>query len=150
MLATRTNRLPPILACIAAALTGCSITTDYLGRSYPPTTTLDLFYAEHEITRPYQVMGTARLEADAQRPVADFEAELIAQAKARGADAAIIDSLEWIVVGESESFTVDDFGHHHRSTSGSSRTTLIRNKVMTARLLRYTAAHPSPTPAQQP
>lgn len=141
----RRRSLPTTVASIALfSLTlgplGCGITTDYLGRSYAPTTTVNIYYAESEINRPFTVMGTARLEAGSSTPVPEFEAELTKLGMAHGAHAVLIENLEFIVVGTTEEFTADRLGNDDRWVSGSSRTRVNRNKVLTARLLRYSHA----------
>ena len=46
-----------------ALLAGCT-TTDYLGKTYPPTQRVDVFFSPRDVPRTYEVMGEIRAEGD--------------------------------------------------------------------------------------
>lgn len=51
----------PVLAVVAVlAMAGC-VSTDYVGKSYAPTSQVDLYFSEADITLPYEVMGEVRM-----------------------------------------------------------------------------------------
>ena len=51
------------IAPLTLLLTAGCITVDYVGDSYPPTTKVDTYYAEKDISKPHKVMGSINLDA---------------------------------------------------------------------------------------
>jgi hypothetical protein len=44
-----------VFSLLAFVLSGCSI--NYIGKYYPPTTKVDLYFSSKDIKQPYEVMG---------------------------------------------------------------------------------------------
>ncbi len=51
------------LFMLTALMIGCT-TTDYLGKMYPPTQHVNVFFSPQDVKRPYEVMGEIRADAD--------------------------------------------------------------------------------------
>ncbi len=141
-----------VLAGIVSMLSGC-VTTDYVGKSYAQTTKVDLFFSESEITRPHEIMGSIRAEGPDLMSFEDMEQELVKQAMLKGADALLIGEMDKINVGSSTTSTGEGAGDPEYylddnmklkkrggsdKWSSSSYTTETIDKVLTAKLIKYT------------
>lgn len=138
-----------VLTC--SALFGCA-TTDYVGQSYAPTEHVDIYFSTDDVERQFTVMGTAKTEGTEYLTFEAIEQQLVTDAMARGADAIVIDGMDTITVGstsntrgqsyEKPRYVVTQDGKI-RNVGGTghydeiSTTTDIRDKVMSARLIKY-------------
>lgn len=78
---------------------------DYLGGSYPPTSGVDVYFSEDDITEDYLVMGHATVDgSDAE----ELQEKLIEKARERGADGIIFEGLDRVKTGEQT--IVNDIG----------------------------------------
>ena len=69
-------------------LSSCAaVAPSYFGDKLPPTTSVDVYYSAHDVTKQYKVIGHLTLENFGQEWV---KAKFIAYAKTIGADAIII------------------------------------------------------------
>lgn len=133
------------------ALVGCA-TTDYVGQSYAPTENVDIFFSTDDIGRQYTVMGTAKTEGTEYLSFEAIEQQLVKDAMARGADAIVIDGMDTITVGSTTSTSgqSDDPPKYVVTQDGElknvggkghydaiSTTSDIRDKVLSARLIKY-------------
>ena len=128
------------LALLALTLSAC-IHSDYIGKSYPATTNVDLFLDEADVREDFEVMGEVTLESDADMDFAisseDLQEKAMETAREKGADGVILGSLEKKSKGE----TTNDYGT-------SSSTTVKEAMVIKARLIKYRKNIPaSVTPA---
>jgi hypothetical protein len=126
------------LLAFFALLTSCT-TTDYLGKTYPPTQHVDVFYSPHDVTRAYEVMGEIRAEGDDIVSYASMQQKLVQEAMQKGADAILIEQLDMTETG---STTVENktWERHRRRTSSStavSTTSIEKDRLITAKLLKY-------------
>lgn len=137
---------------LAIMLSGCA-TTEYLGKSYAPTSHVDIYFATSDIHRPYEVMGEAKTEGSEALSFESIEQQLVKDAMAKGADAVLIEGMDTIVVGATTSnqgtikekprYVVDKNGKlknvggsdHY---SGYTSTIEQRDKVISSKLLKYT------------
>lgn len=74
---------------------GC-VSVDYVGRSYPPTTSVDVFFSADDVKRPYTTIGQARAEVEVipfSNPSQQLQDKLLAEARSRGADGIILGDL---------------------------------------------------------
>ncbi len=79
----------------AALWAGC-VSVDYVGKSYPPTASVDLFMTSDDVRRPYEVIGEARAQVEAlpfTSPAEQLQQKLLAEARSRGANAVILGSI---------------------------------------------------------
>ena len=80
-----------LLALFVLLVAACVQPVRYVGRSYPPTFHVDLYFSEEDITKDYQVMGRAVAEAsEGSFNVEELQEELEAKAREKGADGIVI------------------------------------------------------------
>ena len=75
-----------LLTCLA---TGCA-TVDFVGQSYPPTSHVDVFFAEKDVPREYEIIGKVLASGDEYVSASSLNTKLMARAREKGADAVII------------------------------------------------------------
>ena len=77
-----------IIIGLCLLLSSCAPAINYFGDKLPPTTSVDVFYSAHDVTKPYKVIGhLSYLYVDSQDVI---KAQLTAYAQKIGADALII------------------------------------------------------------
>jgi hypothetical protein len=80
---------------LLAAIAGC-VSVDYVGKSYPPTASVDLYMTQADVKRPYEVIGEARAQVEAlpfTSPAQQLQEKLLAEARSRGANAVVLGSM---------------------------------------------------------
>ena len=126
-----------LTALILFMLAGC-VSTDYIGTRYPATETVDLYFSEDDIERPYKVFGEARVEMPKLGETRRLQRALIKQAKEHGADGLIIGPMDVRSTGRT-GFS------NGRVKPGSGRisattTTIVQEvKEVRALLIKYTS-----------
>src|SRR3981081_870129 len=127
-----------VLFVLCALLTACT-TTDYFGRTYPPTQRVDVFFSPLDVRRPYEVMGEIHAQADELVSLQAMQRQLRNEAMQKGADAILIEH-----VGKTETgFTTLENKSKDKRKSGESSSTTISttqietNRVVRAKLLKY-------------
>jgi hypothetical protein len=123
---------------LLALLAGC-VTTDYLGKTYAPTQHVDVFFSAQDVKRAYEVMGDIRAEGADIVSYESMQQKLEQEAMQKGADALLIEKLDMTETGYT---TVENKTReqHRRRTSSStaiSTTTIEKDRVITAKLLKY-------------
>lgn len=91
---TRTRGLAAIV--LAAVMWGGCVSVDYVGKSYPPTASVDLYMTSADVRRPYEVIGEARAQVEAlpfTSPADQLQEKLLAEARSRGANGVILGSV---------------------------------------------------------
>lgn len=139
----------------AGSTIGGCVSVDYTGRSFAPTAEVDVFYSMEDVKRPHEVMGKAEARAGDGTSLADFERELVNEARTRGADAIVIEESQFIVTGEETrtSGSGQTREREDRTRSGGlvkprggktdsrweeqSSTTVMRERLVTTRFLKY-------------
>ena len=137
------------IATFCLLLTAC-VNTDYVGESYAPTTSVDVFYSMEDVTRSHKVMGKITATAMDGWDSDSMIEELKAQAMAKGADALVVEGVHTDTVGSYTStygndddpeWVVTEDGKLKDVGSGSSSSTSIttdtKEKVMDAELVKY-------------
>lgn len=129
----------------AALWAGC-VSVDYVGRSYPPTASVELFMTPDDVKRPYEVIGEARAQVDAlpfTNPAEQLQQKLLAEAQSRGANAVILGSITTRQVGSTSTTT----GQAASKKKGSKKNTQYTDTTTTnveevnelrGTLIRYT------------
>lgn len=79
-------------SAVLLIIAGC-VSIDYKGKTYPPTTKVDVFWAKEAIKRPYSVMGKAVVSTWYMYQRRDAKPAIIAKAKECGADAVYVHSI---------------------------------------------------------
>lgn len=129
----------------AALWAGC-VSVDYVGKSYPPTASVELFMTPDDVKRPYEVIGEARAQADAlpfTNPAEQLQQKLLLEARSRGANAVILGSITTRQVGSTSTTT----GQATSKKKGSKKNTQYTDTTTTnveevnelrGTLIRYT------------
>jgi hypothetical protein len=85
------NLLSSTLTLLMFMLVSCATSIPYVGDSYPPTSTVDVYYSVEDIQREYRIMG--RMTRELIRGDREKN-EMIAEAKRKGAEGIIFYDLE--------------------------------------------------------
>ena len=89
-----------LLSVVAlAVLCAACVNTDYVGKSYAPTTSVDVYYSMGDVKRPYEIMGKIKAEAMEGWDSNAMITELQKQAQAKGADAIVVEDVHTEVTG---------------------------------------------------
>ena len=80
------------LFLLVALFVGCP-SVKYVGESYDPTTTVDVYFSEEDVEKAYAMMGEA-VGSGQGRSYDKIQAKLIEEAKRKGADAVVITGLD--------------------------------------------------------
>ena len=79
----------PVLVTLLAI--GCA-NVNYIGKSFEPTTNVDLYFSKEDIEKEYTVMGHA--VGDGTSDSNEIQKALIEAAKEKGADAVLITGID--------------------------------------------------------
>ena len=123
-------------------LAGCT-SVDYVGKTYAPTTNVDVYMSADDVGRPYDVMGEARAQVDTipfAKPGQQLQDKLVAQAREKGADGIILGQLQNRTVGSTSNTTGQAERKKHRgkkktqytetTTSSDSEVTELRGQLI--------------------
>lgn len=83
---------------------GCA-SVKYIGKSYEPTTSVDVYYSEKDIEKDYEVMGHAIGRGNLFVSDEKINKKLIEEAKLRGADAIVITGVDVDLASSGETMT---------------------------------------------
>lgn len=130
----------------------CSPTVQYVGKTYTPTTNVDIFLDTHDIKRDYEVIGkTDGISGVFGSTFDEIQSKIIDEAKKRGADAVIIYNMEQRIIGttSTSSTSWDNKVSNHRqwydkvlasaqgSSSTASSTSNITQNVLHTDFIKY-------------
>src|SRR5260370_31798469 len=88
----RACHLRLILFAFCSFLAGCT-TTDYMGKTYPPTQRVDVFFSPQDVRHTYEVIGEIRAQADDIVSFQSIQQQLMKEAMQRGGDAILIEHM---------------------------------------------------------
>jgi hypothetical protein len=80
-----------ILAGLCLLLSSCVAMVTYIGDKYPPSTTVDVYYSAHDVTKNFKVIGHMSYPNYGQENV---KKAFIKYAQSIGADAVVITGTE--------------------------------------------------------
>ncbi len=139
-------------AVLVLVCTAC-VNTDYTGKSYAPTTSVDVYFNEKDVKREFAVMGVIKATAMEGWDSDQMIQELKTQAMAKGADGLVVQDVHTDVVGTTTSTTgksnaepkwvvtedgkLKEVGSSGGKYSETSITTETREKVIDAELIKY-------------
>lgn len=127
-------------------LSGC-VSVDYVGKSYAPTSNVDVYFSADDVKRPYETLGQARAQVDSlpfTNQSQQLQDKLVAEARARGADGVIIGQLDTRQVGSTSQTTgsaqTKKKSDTKKKTNYTETTTTSSDEVVELRgtLIRYT------------
>jgi len=83
-----------LIICFCLLLSACALPITYFGDKLAPTTSVDLYYSAHDVTKPYKVIGhlTCSNSVDQEK----VKIQLRAYAQKIGADAIVISGTDAI------------------------------------------------------
>lgn len=112
---------------------------DYVGKSYEPTTRVDLFFTEEEVTQPYELMGKVIATGGDGVSTEKMQDEIMKKAQKKGADAVVITGLDRYKSGEETNYaeTTKEKKPGTTTTTGGSSTESKSEKEITALFLKY-------------
>ncbi|UCF78371.1 MAG: hypothetical protein JSW03_09780 [Candidatus Eiseniibacteriota bacterium] len=134
-------RVVPVLLISVLCLAGCA-TIDYVGREYPPTSHVDIYFSLDEVSRDYEVMGHVIATGNAMVSAEKMQEQMLEKARQKGADAIVILGFERYISGESSKYTettetsVED-DKTEETTTAVTKTTTEETKEVKATLLKY-------------
>jgi hypothetical protein len=130
------NRLAAAL-CLLLLVPACAH-VDYIGRSYPPTSNVELFFAEADVVESYEVMGRVHARANDLVSAEKLQTKIMEKARANGADAVVILGFERYKTGEHTSYSERTKERRRGTeTSGSVSTSDESEKAIEAIFLKY-------------
>ena len=90
------GKLKTIIATltIALILTSCGNRVIYFGRTYAPTTNVDIFFRESDVKQPHEIMGKVVYEVSAKKRSEKVQEKLLRAGRRKGADAIIFDDIQ--------------------------------------------------------
>ncbi|KAA3632275.1 MAG: hypothetical protein DWP97_11330 [Calditrichaeota bacterium] len=116
---------------------GCT-KIDYLGEEYAPTSHVDVYYDEADITVEYKVMGEVIATAGDIVSAEKMQKDIKKKAMEKGADAVIILGFERYQSGSSTNFSEETKDTSKGTkTSGSSSTSSEEKKEIKAKFIKY-------------
>jgi len=126
------------LIALAVLLTVSCTKIDYVGKSYAPTVTVDVYFSLEDIKGNYEVMGHLTATAGEFTSSEKMQEKIIEKAREKGADAVVILGLDHYIKdgGSSWSETTETDGNK-TTTSGSQSSSTEEMKEITARFIKY-------------
>jgi len=115
---------------------------DYVGKSYAPTTDVDMYFSLDDIKGEYEVMGHLTATAGTFVNSEDMTEKILEKAREKGADAVVILGLDHYVVDSGSSWsetteTTKTSGGVKTTTSGSQSSGTEEMKEISARFIKY-------------
>jgi hypothetical protein len=115
---------------------------DYVGKSYAPTSDVDIFFSMDDIRGEYEVMGHLTATAGDFVSTEKMQEDILEKAREKGADAVVILGLGHYVVDTGSSWsetteTSKTSGGVKTTTSGSQSSGTEEKKEITAQFIKY-------------
>ncbi len=132
------RRVSAILLTVGAILWVSCTKIDYIGDELAPTSHVDLYFSEADVTYDYRVMGHVVATADDFVSAEKMQKKIKEKALEKGADAVIILGMERYRSGESTNYseTTKQDGKN-TVTTGSSSTSNQEKKEIRATFIKY-------------
>ena len=130
-----------LVAMIVIVSVSCT-KIDYVGKSYAPTTEVDVYFSLDDIKGAYEVMGHLTATAGTFVSSEKMQEEIIKKAREKGADAVVILGLDHFVTSSGGSWsetteTKDTNSGTKTTTTGSTSDNTEEMKEITARFIKY-------------
>lgn len=125
-----------ILALSVIVLLSACSSPSYLGKSYPSTQHVDVYYDVADVKRPYTTMGTTEIDKDL-RSLEATQQKVIEFGKSKGADGVITKLVEEELATQESGGGTINTKKKNNTYSSSSTTTKIMKKKITATYIKY-------------
>jgi hypothetical protein len=93
-----------LTGAVLICLTSCT-KIDYIGKEYPPTDDVEVFFSLDDVEQPYEIMGHVIATADDIVSGASMNASLLEEARKKGADAVVVFGFDRYISGETTTHT---------------------------------------------
>ena len=124
---------PLFISAIAVfILQGCSPRVEYVGKSYAPTSNVDIYLDPADIDRDYEVMGAAEIKNEGTIKFDKLQESAMESAMQHGADAVLIESMDEVSSGSTSTTT----GSANNDDKNSTFSQTTNNYERTEKLLR--------------
>jgi hypothetical protein len=124
-------------AALVFVLAACAH-VDYVGRSYAPTSKVDLFFDERDVRVDYEVMGQLIATANDFVSAEKLQSKIMKKAGEKGADAVVISGMDRYKSGSNTSYEEETKDTKKGSkTTGQSSTSDTNEKEIRAVFLKY-------------
>lgn len=92
-----------IISGLSLLLCGCAVVS-YVGDKYPPSSSVDVYYSAHDVTKSYKVIGHMTFPNVGTEAL---KAKFVEYGKSIGADAVVITGTQGIKDSDSAYVTAD-------------------------------------------
>ena len=99
------------LLAIGTLLLACAPAFQYVGKSYPATTQVDIFFSTKDVKKPFELMGTINGTISQSSDFNKLMEKLKKEAGKQGADAVIIEGIELIPNSTQDSTATEKGGN---------------------------------------
>ena len=139
---TRSSIMKVSLVAMIAVISVSCTKIDYIGKSYSPTTEVDIYFSLDDVKGAYEVMGHLTASAGTFVSSEKMQEEILKKAREKGADAVVILGLDHYVTDSGSSWTEttdtkDTAGGTKTTTTGSTSSSSEEMKEITARFIKY-------------
>jgi hypothetical protein len=130
------------LIALAVMLTVSCTKIDYVGKSYAPTVTIDVYFSLEDIKGNYEVMGHLTATAGEFTSSEKMQEKIIEKAREKGADAVVILGLDHYIKDGGTSWSETTETEHtddgkKTTTTGSQSSNTEEMKEISARFIKY-------------
>lgn len=128
-----------IVLAVSVVLTSC-VSTDYVGKTYAPTSNVDIYVSEADIKQEYEVMGEILAESDDMMFTSGekMQEKIVEKAKEKGADGIIFNSLEKKTTGEETTNSSETkYSKDEVKSTEKTETSVKERKELRAKLIKY-------------
>ncbi|TDO19052.1 hypothetical protein [Pedobacter duraquae] len=115
-------------------LSSCATRVNYIGRTYNPTTDVELFFNTNDVPKKFEVIGKIQGENYGFRNFERLQTKIVEEAKKHGADAIIISGMGDQFLGSEKKTTTETKGTTTTSTTTRADATV---PTITADFIKY-------------
>lgn len=131
------------LLALAVLMTVSCTKIDYVGKSYNPTSNVDIYFSLEDVKGSYEVMGHLTATAGSFTSSEKMQEKIIEKAREKGADAVVILGLDVYIKEGGTSWsetteTTETTTGVKTTTTGSEANNDEEMKAISARFLKYT------------
>jgi len=100
-----------LIAGLIACAAGCETAdVNYMGKTYPATKTVNVYYNKTDLPAGYTVMGRAIVSAPEDLSGKQIQDKIVKEAEAAGADAVLIGEAREVQTGATTDWAFEEYG----------------------------------------
>jgi hypothetical protein len=96
---------------IGLLMLGCATSFQYVGKSYPATSQVDIYFSTKDVKKAFEVMGTINGTVGENADFNQTLEKLKKEARKQGADAVVIEGMELIPANKPDSTATEKGGN---------------------------------------